>query len=307
MPQDATPRSTARPVDAGALARIRQRLACAPQAPWLHGEVARRMAERLTVVRLQPGAVLDWHAHLGASRTLLRRAYPRARVMAVETGAPPAGSVSTSPWWSPRRWTATAPALEAAAVPAAQAQLLWSNMALHGEADPQVLMRRWQQALAVDGFLMFSTLGPGTLQGLRSLYRQAGWPPPHAPFVDMHDLGDMLVEAGFADPVMDQETVTLTWADPAALLAELRSLGGNADPARVAGLRTPRWRALLLQRLAAARADGGLRAADGRLALDFEIVYGHAFKAAPRLRVQGTTRVDVDDLRTMARRPRPGT
>ena len=59
----------------------------------------------------------------------------------------------------------------------------------------------------------------------------------------MHDLGDMLVQAGFADPVMDQEMLTLTWPDAEALLAELRALGGNADPARCAGLRTPRWRA----------------------------------------------------------------
>ncbi len=94
----------------------------------------------------------------------------------------------------------------------------------------------------------------------------------------MHDLGDMLVQAGFADPVMDQETITLTWDSPQALLAELRSLGGNASPLRCAGLRTPRWRARLL------RPWNERAGADGRLALAFEVVYGHAFKAAPRPR-----------------------
>jgi malonyl-CoA O-methyltransferase len=109
----------------------------------------------------------------------------------------------------------------------------------------------------------------------------------------------MLVAAGFADPVMDQETITLTWSDAKAALAELRSLGGNVDCARHAGLRTPRWR----QRLEAAIAQ--LAAADGRPALRFEIVYGHAFKPLPRPRVQGETRLSVDELRTMARAGRP--
>ncbi|MDE1947324.1 MAG: biotin synthase, partial [Burkholderiales bacterium] len=163
-------------------------------------------------------------------------------------------------------------------------------------AEPRAMLALWPRALAVDGFLMFSTLGPGSLGGLAAIYREAGWPPPFAPFVDMHDLGDMLVEAGFAGPVMDQETVTLTWPDPKALLAELRSLGGNVDPRRHAGLRTPRWR----ERLCAALAS--LAGADGRPALQFEIVYGHAFKPEPRLPLQAETRVPLQTLRAMARR-----
>jgi hypothetical protein len=106
-------------------------------------------------------------------------------------------------------------------------------MALHLVDDPLALMQQWHRALAVDGFLMFSTLGPGSMQGLRQVYARLGWPTPHAPFVDMHDLGDMLVHTGFADPVMDQEILTLTWPDADALLGELRTLGGNADPGRV--------------------------------------------------------------------------
>ena len=142
---------------------------------------------------------------------------------------------------------------------------------------------------------MFSTLGPDTLAGLRALYRDAGWGTAHAAFTDMHDLGDMLVAAGFADPVMDQERLTLTWATPEALLGELRTLGANADPARFAGLRTPRWRA----RLEAALRERAT--ADGRIALDFELVYGHAFNPPPRAKVAGETRVPLEDLRSMAR------
>ena len=288
--------STTRPVDGMALARVQRRLAGANTAPWLHGEVARRMAERLPVIRLRPAVVLDWWAHAGASRDALRAAYPGARIVAVEAAAAPAGAVAH--WWSPRRWVGDAAAQPEATVPPATAQMLWANMMLHGVSDPQLQMATWHRALAVDGCLMFSTLGPGSLQGLRELYGAHGWPPPHAPFVDMHDLGDMLVHAGFADPVMDQEQIVLTWPDAPALLRELQALGGNADPGRHRGLRTPRWRARLVDAL------GALAGADGRPRLTFEVVYGHAFKPPPRLPLRAETAVGIEELRAMARRPR---
>jgi malonyl-CoA O-methyltransferase len=284
-------RSARRPLDERALAHVLQRLARAGSAPWLHGEVARRMADRLPVIRQQPELVLDWGARLGGGRTVLAQTYPKARFIAVEREAPVAAA---APWWLPRRRAGAAVQAEGSVAPGS-AQLLWANMVLHGVADPQAVMAAWHRATAVDGFLMFSTLGPGTLERLSAIYRQQRWPPPFAPFVDMHDLGDMLVHAGFADPVMDQETVTLTWADPSALLAELRTLGGNVDPARHAGLRTPRWRARLLDALAATAG------ADGRPALSFELVYGHAFKPPPRPQLQLETRVPLDDLRAMVR------
>jgi malonyl-CoA O-methyltransferase len=127
---------------------------------------------------------------------------------------------------------------------------------------------------------------------LRAVYAEAGWPAPHPPFADMHDLGDLLVHGGFADPVMDQETIQLTWSSPEALLAELRSLGGHLGHARSAGLRTPRWRAQLLAALAA-RAG-----ADGRIGMCFELVYGHAYKAAPRPGRGGPAVVSLEHLRS---------
>lgn len=253
------------------------------------------MADRLPVIKARPRVVLDWWAGTGASGEVLAAAYPEARRVAVETEAPAA-----LPWWSPRRWAGPLPVAEAA-VEAGSAQLVWANMMLHGVADPALVFAQWQRALAVDGFLMFSTLGPGTLEALSALYRAAGWPVPLAPFVDMHDLGDLLVQAGFADPVMDQETLTLSWADPAAAIAELRTLGGNVDPGRHPGLRTPRWRQRLLDALA------GTAGSDGRPVLRFELVYGHAFRPTPRPRVEGETNVSLDDMRTMVRHGRkPG-
>jgi malonyl-CoA O-methyltransferase len=117
----------------------------------------------------------------------------------------------------------------------------------------------------------------------------------------MHDLGDMLLHAGFADPVMDQEEITLTWPTAEAALAELRGLGGNVALNRAEGLRTPRWRGRLLDDLQARCAR------DGRVALDFEIVYGHAFRAAPKPQLAAETMISLDAMRLMARARRPGT
>ncbi len=290
-------------LDGVALARVHRRLLAAPQAPWLHGEVARRMSERLPVIRLQPATIADWGAHMGASQPVLARTYPRARMLAVEADAARRDATAAAlirPWWSPRRWTAAVVAMAETDLDAGAAQLLWSNMGLHGVIDPARVLRQWHRALAVDGFLMFSTLGPGSLGRLRSLYAQQGWATPFAPFVDMHDLGDLLIEAGFADPVMDQETITLTWPTAAALLDELRALGGNVAAGRHAGLRTPRWRQQLLEALSATAGP------DGRVALDFELVYGHAFRPPPRPRVAARTEVPLADMRAMARAGRKG-
>jgi malonyl-CoA O-methyltransferase len=282
----ADPPDTRRALDEAAVARIVRRLGSAGEPPWLHREIARRLGERLGLVRRQPKTVLQWAGWLGAGGEALRAAYPSARLLAVEPAPMPPRA---RPWWK----RGSAPLADEGAWP--QADLLWSNMALHAVRDPAALLVRWRKTLAPDGFLMCSTLGPGSLVELRALYRELGFGAPAADFVDMHDLGDMLVQAGFAGPVMDQEPLRLTWATPEAALAELRALGGNADPGRFAGLRTPRWR----QRLLAALAERA--GADGRVGLDLEIVYGHAFNAPPRATVAAHTEVSLEDFRAMAR------
>jgi malonyl-CoA O-methyltransferase len=173
--------------------------------------------------------------------------------------------------------------------------MLWANMLLHHAADPQALIAAWHRALAVDGFLMFSCFGPDTLRELRQVYAQEGWPAPAHEFTDMHDWGDMLVHAGFAEPVMDMERITLSYETPERLLAELRELGRNLHVQRFAGLRGRRWRAQLLQALQAlARPDE-----QGRLCLTFEVVYGHALKPMARHKVRSESQIGLEDMRQM--------
>jgi malonyl-CoA O-methyltransferase len=281
--------ATANPrrLDAVAVHAALRRLLRAPAPPWLHAEVARRMAERLAVIRLKPALLFDWWAHLGASADVLVQACPQAQRFAVEpTPAALARSQASSQH---------AAALSTSGELPPGAQLIWANMMLHWVPEPPRLIERWHRLLAVDGFVMFSCLGPGTLRELRALYTRLGWPAPTPDFIDMHDLGDMLVQAGFADPVMDQETLSLQWDSADALLAELRTLGGNAAPDRWPGLRTPRWRERLLRELVS------MRGADGRISLSVEVAYGHAFKAAPRLLVGEETTLSLEAMRTMLR------
>jgi malonyl-CoA O-methyltransferase len=177
-------------------------------------------------------------------------------------------------------------------------QMLWANMTLHGAPDLKALMATWHRHLAIGGFLMCSGLGPDTARELRTLYRELGWPMPTIDFIDMHDLGDELLQAGFSDPVMDMERLTLTWAGPEAMLDELRTWGGNVAHGRMAGLRTPRWKRVLLDRIRERMAQP-----DGRIALTVELVYGHAVKPEPRAKVAPETRVSLDDMRRMVRKP----
>ena len=273
----------------------------AGHSPWLHEEVGRRMQERLAFIKLQPARWAAWEpvrSGLNALRLVAAR-YAQATWYGVVTQPQElnvAEQALQAPWWQLSRWTR--PVIFAATAPAEPVQMVWANMLLHQSADPQALIAQWHRALAVDGFVMFSCLGPDTLRELRSAFAAQGWPPPAHEFTDMHDWGDMLVEAGFAEPVMDMERITLTYASPERLLAELRELGRNFNVQRFAGCRGRQWRAqlqTLLQTLA--RPDE-----NGRLVLTFEVVYGHALKPHPRAKVQAVSEIPLHDLRMMLRK-----
>lgn len=289
-----TPAGSTRPVDGVATERARARLEAASRAAWLHGQVAQRMAQRLSLLRQPPQSVIDWWPLAGGSAAALAQSLPRARIVRRGVSA----DAARAAWWAP--WRAR-PA-QSGEMSEVAVDLVWANMLLHHVADPVPLIGQWHRALRVGGLLMFSTLGPGTLVGLCDRYRQERWGPPMADLVDMHDIGDMLVQAGFADPVMDQEVLQLSWASAQDALQELRTLGSNAAPSRFAGLRTPAWKRRLLDLLSGCAAT----AAGGRVQLEFELVYGHAVKPEPRLRVAPEARIDAEELRRRLRMRQAG-
>ena len=255
------------------------------------------MQERLQWIKLQPQAWAHWGAVRGGlqAHAKLAALYPSAACFVAEASperAQEAARQLAKPWWKPSQWRAAPTRFEMP--PPDSVDMLWANMALHEAADPQALLGQWHQVLRVNGFLMFSCLGPDTARELRSLYAQLGWPPAGHELTDMHDWGDMLVQTGFAEPVMDMERITLTYETPARLLQELAELGRNFHPARFAGLRGRGWRARLEEEMAR-----HLVGEDGRLSLTFEVIYGHALKAAPKVKMSPLSAVSVEDMRRM--------
>ena len=291
--------STERPPTIDPVAAERWHAHAPALSPWLHEEVARRMEARLQWIRQAPAAWCHWEAVRGGlqAHVLLRQRYPSGECFLVET-APHLRSHAENalalPWWKAARWTGAGTRFEEPADGAVQ--MLWANMSLHMAPDPQALIARWHRAIGVNGYLMFSCLGPDTLREIHALYAERGWPVPGHAFTDMHDWGDMLLNAGFAEPVMDMERITLTFSSAPRLLQELRELGMNLNPKRFAGMRGRKWYAELLQALTerlAAPDDGG------RLSLTFEVVYGHAFKPPPRMAMGEQSTVSLQDMRAM--------
>ena len=270
----------------------------AVQSPsaWLHDEVAKRMAQRLGFIRSPPAHWVHCQPSLDgwASQAVVSQQYPQSACTVIEPSAAllsHARQNLSQPWW--QRWRQNSPSF--ALSPPQPAHMLWANMGLHMQARPQDCMAQWQACLAPEGFVMFSCLGPDTLRSLKTLYTQLGWPPAAHDFTDMHDWGDMLLASGFAQPIMDMEHITLTYPHVQALLADLRSLGRNLHPQRFAALRGKKW----LSGLHTALQDTLITPqSSGRLALRFEIIYGHAFKAPEKALPSEMAHISVSDLRS---------
>lgn len=290
---------------------VRQFARRAPDAgQFLYGEIGSRMLERLAYIRLAPRTMLD--AGCGAAPALpgLAARYPQAAYVGLDICARRLAAASAA-------HAAAAPGLrgllgrllpQAGRAPAFRqadladtglapesVDLVWSNLALHWHPAPHDVLAEWRRILRVDGLAMFSCLGPASLRELREAVADAGLTTATLPFVDMHDFGDLLLEKGFTDPVMDQETLTLTYSAPERLLEDVRALGGNPALGRRAGLAGRGFRERLLAALAARRAP------DGLIHLTIEVAYGHAWRAAAR-RAPGETRVSVSAI---GRGPQP--
>ncbi len=216
------------------------------------------MRERLDYIKVSPTAVLDAGCGAGDDLPGLRERFPEAPVFGTDlshamlTRALRHDAGDTS--WRRFLPASIGKALGARGPRFAQAdfsalpfthdafEFIWSNLALHWHSRPDLVFPEWQRVLKVGGLLMFSTLGPDTLKELRGAYAEveAAHGVPSAKhvidFVDMHDLGDMLVESGFEIPVMDQETLTITYQSPQSLLADVLPLGRLSVRARGCGL-----------------------------------------------------------------------
>ncbi|TXT29465.1 MAG: malonyl-CoA O-methyltransferase [Rhodocyclaceae bacterium] len=252
------------------------------------------MQERLDFVKVEPKRILDLGCSRGGSFPGLSARYPEAELIGLDV-APAmlsAGRIPRAGW---QRWLGIGKnseplrlAADAANLPltSRSTAIVWSNLLLHWLDDPIPALAEAHRVLEVGGLLMFSTLGPDTLKELRSAFAD-GYAHTQR-FADMHDLGDMLVGCGFADPVMDMEVITLTYDDVDAMFAELRAAGSScAMKARRHGMTGRKsW--------ASGKAAYEAMRKDGRLPATFEVIYGHAWKAEPKKTPDGRAIVRFD-------------
>lgn len=276
-------------------------------AQFLYGEIAQRMRERLEYIRVAPAAILDAGCGAAAALPVLRERYPDARYTGLDASdlvlaharrlhLPSATARMRQSVLSLVGRAAAPPAdfvcadLAASGLPPESFDMVWSNLAMHWHAEPHAVLAEWRRVLKVGGLAMFSCLGPNTFRELRDAVAAAGLQTATPTFVDMHDFGDLLIENGFADPVMDQEIITLTYKDAASLLSDVRRLGGNPAAGRRRGLAGRAWK----QRLCAALE--ARREADGLIHLTLEVAYGHAWRAASHRGAHGETLLSVTSI-----------
>jgi malonyl-CoA O-methyltransferase len=276
-------------LDRGLIRRRFERAAhTCDEAAALAREVARRMDERLDYIRIEPRRILDVGCGSGADLERLGQRYPAAQRIGLDFALPMLARIAAdrNSFISrllrrhPRQPLLTC--ADACALPFGHASisLVWSNLMLNWLTDPAPALAEFHRVLEVGGLLMFSTLGPDTLRELRKALPDHCGERVHR-FIDMHDIGDALIKAGFSDPVMDMEVLTLTYATVDDLLRDLRLSGcTNASTAR------PRALAGKAGWYAARAALEGLRQ-DTRLPITFEVVQGHAWKAAPTIIADG--------------------
>jgi malonyl-CoA O-methyltransferase len=242
-------------------------------------ELRDAMLRRLEWITLVPDSVLDLGCGTGHGAAALAARWPRAEVRALDASA---GMVTVA------RRIAREPRVEwllaeaeAIPLPDASVDLVFSNLMLPWCEDIDAVFAEVARILKPRGLFTFTTLGPDTLVELRAAWRAAGGAPHAHPFTDMHDLGDGLVRAGFAEPVLDVSRYTLTYPDAGALMRELKRIGWqNATSARPRGL-TGRAR---MRALAAAYEP---HRASGVLPASIEAVFGQAWGAVEREREDG--------------------
>lgn len=257
----------------------------------LQHEVCRRSLERLQFIRHEPARILDAGCGTGNAWPGLAERFPRASLVALDLAAGMLRQARARLPWH-RRLLGRVPAavcgdLEQLPLAGGSIDLAWSNLALQWTNDLQRAFGEMRRVLAPGGLFLFTTFGPDTLKELRAAQPDGD---PHARvsrFTDMHDIGDLLVNSGFADPVIDMETFTLTYDDVRGVMRDLKAIGAhNAAAARSPALSGKRWLDELERNYERFRRDGQLPAT-------FEVVYGHAWCPLPRTGPGGRPVIDI--------------
>ncbi|HUP29628.1 MAG TPA: malonyl-ACP O-methyltransferase BioC [Usitatibacter sp.] len=256
----------------------------------LQCEIGLRLLKHLDPIRLDPKTLVDVGCGTGLFFDELRKRFPGRDMVGVDIALPMLMRArSRTPWWR-KVARAGAPQLIAAdaeRLPLATAccDFVFSNLALQW-CRPEAVFAEAARILRPGGLFLFSSFGPDTLKELRASFAAVDGYDHVNTFVDMHDLGDALVHAGLADPVMEMEMITLEYACVEAIARDLKAIGArNALPGRPRGLSgRERWRGVI--------AGYEKHRRDGILPASYEVIYGHAWKTAPKRLADGRQVID---------------
>ena len=252
----------------------------------LQREVCTRMLERLDFIRLKPARLLDAGSGTGWGGRQLAERYLDAEIISLDIAIGMLQNAKgRASWWQKlfggRRQMAVCADVEALPLMSNSVEMVWSNLALQWCNDLPATFVELHRVLKSEGLAMFSTFGPDTLKELRQAFNGVDDKNHLNRFADMHDIGDMLVQAGFSEPVMDMEYITLTYDDVRGVLQDLKAIGAhNTTEGRGRGLMGKAAFGRLLANYEKLRRDGKLPAT-------YEIVYGHAWKPQPRVTSDG--------------------
>lgn len=239
----------------------------------LQWEVGERLLERLDLTTVAPRRVLDVGCGTGRPTRRLLQRYPGAQLLGVDLAPNMLKVAGSRPWYMPWRKRADFVCADAAALPFARTSfdILYASLVLQWCDDLDATLLEWRRLLRPHGLLLFSTLGPDTLKELRAAWGEVDGFNHVNRFLDMHDIGDALIRAGFVEPVMDVEEMTLTYGDVRDLMRDLKRIGAhNVTAGRSHGL-TGR------KRLDAFGLAYERWRRDGRLPATYEVVYGTAW------------------------------
>src|SRR3984957_8334527 len=257
----------------------------------LHAEVREDLLQRLQLVTLVPHVVLDAGAGTGHASRALKRLYPKAQVVALDSSLQMLKMAGKQQSWL-RPFERICADAELLPLRDGSVDLIVSNLLLQW-CSPDAVFAECRRVLKPSGLLSFSSFGPDTLRELRT-----AWGPIDAHshvhrFIDMHDLGDALVRNGFAAPVLDVERFTLQYLDVRKVAADLKATGAhNSTAARARGLTSPR-------KFAAMQAAYEQFRQDGRLPATYEVVFAHAWAPAHAARrdLQEPTSVSLEEIK----------
>jgi malonyl-CoA O-methyltransferase len=261
----------------------------------LHAEVRENLLARLQLTTLNPRVVLDLGCGTGHAARALERRYPKAKVVALDSSRQMLHEAARRrSWLRPFAPPFARVCADAGLLPLADASvdLIVSNLMLQW-CNPDAVFAECRRALAPNGLLSFSSFGPDTLRELRTAWEQVDSQVHVHRFIDMHDLGDALVRAGFASPVLDVERYTLKYLTVREAALDLKATGArNAATGRAKGL-TGRGK------FAAMQAAYEKFREDGRLPATYEVVFAHAWVPARSARrdPEEGTHVSLEEIK----------